>query len=50
LNAIIVASAEAIATVLWKMSENKSYDLLSIGNDGKILVWDESLNEPKAGY
>lgn len=42
--------SEPIATVLWKKSLiNSTIELLSISNDGKILVWTDGLNDPIRG-
>ena len=42
--------SEPIANVLWQKSLlNSSFELLSIANDGKILVWNDGLNDPIRG-
>ncbi len=42
--------SEPISTILWKKSLlDSSYELLSIANDGKILVWNDGLKDPLRG-
>jgi hypothetical protein len=46
-----MAHSEPIAQVCWKKSlTNSTFELFSIANDGKILVWDDTLNDPLRGY
>lgn len=43
--------SEPIATVVWKKSLiNATFELVSVANDGKILVWNDGLNDAIRGY
>jgi hypothetical protein len=46
-----MSHSEPIAQVVWKKSLiNSTFELFSIANDGKILVWDDTLHDPLRGY
>ena len=38
---------EPISQLVWAPAPNDAYQLISVGNDGKILVWDISNNLSK---